>query len=154
MDARTHRSRTRTSAVYEPVMDADAVNAYLSTVYPQSDSFDCRAEEIRAGEVTVAMRVTDDHLRPGGTVSGPSMFALADLAAYLLVLSHVGEVALAVTTNLTINFLSKPSQADLYAEGRLLKLGKRLAICEIHIHSRDNDVLVAQATATYSIPPR
>ena len=111
-------------------------------------------EEIRPGEVTVAMRVTDNHLRPGGTVSGPSMFALADLAAYLLVLSHVGEVALAVTTNLTINFLSKPPQADLYAEGRLLKLGKRLAICEIHIHSRENDLLVAQATATYSIPPR
>lgn len=154
MDARTHGSRTRTSALYEPVMDADAVNAYLSTVYPQSDSFDCRAEQIRPGEVTVAMRVTDNHLRPGGTVSGPSMFALADLAAYLLVLSHVGEVALAVTTNLTINFLSKPPQADLYAEGRLLKLGKRLAICEIHIHSRENDLLVAQATATYSIPPR
>lgn len=154
MDARTDKSDRQAAPAYTPVMDAGEVNSYLATVYPLSDSFRCRAEEIRPGEVTVAMTVDHQHLRPGGTVSGPSMFALADLAAYLLVLSHVGKVALAVTTNLTINFLSKPPQADLYAEGRLLKLGKRLAISEIHIHSRADDSLVAQATATYSIPPR
>lgn len=139
---------------YAPVMTAEAVSAYVREVFPQADGYGWQAREIGAGKITVGMRVSEDHLRPGGTVSGPTMFALADVAAYLLVLAHVGEVALAVTTNLSINFLSKPPLGDLRAEGRLLKLGKRLAVCEIHILPDTGDTLVAQATATYSIPPR
>lgn len=87
-------------------------------------------------------------------MSGPTMFALADISAYLLILAHIGKVALAVTTNLSINFLNKPELGELKAEARLIKLGKRLAVCEVWIHSGDSDTLVAQATATYSIPPR
>ncbi len=98
------------------------------------------------------MKVNEKHLRPGGTVSGPTMFTLADCASYLIVLAHIGKVALAVTTNLNLNFISKP-EGDLVADATLLKLGKRLAVCEISIRSRADNALVAHATATYSIPP-
>jgi uncharacterized protein (TIGR00369 family) len=100
------------------------------------------------------MAAGDNDVRPGGTLSGPMMFTLADVAAYLLVLAHVGEVELAVTTSASIHFLAKPPPGDLLAAGRLIKLGKRLAVCEIHIRSAVNDALVAQATVTYSIPAR
>lgn len=139
---------------HELKMTADEVEAYVRKVYPQSDTFGWKVATLAPGEMTVEMIVSGDHIRPGGTVSGPSMFALADVGAYLLTLAHVGEVALAVTTNLTINFLAKPPQANLYAVCRLLKLGKRLTVSDIHIHSREGDVLVAHATATYSIPPQ
>ena len=139
---------------FELQMSAEEVDAYVRKVYPQADSFGWRVEALAPGELTIVMSVSGDHIRPGGTVSGPFMFALADIGAYLLTLAHVGEVALAVTTNLTINFLAKPPEADLYAVCRLLKLGKRLTVTEVHIHSRQGDVLVAQATATYSVPPR
>jgi uncharacterized protein (TIGR00369 family) len=138
---------------YRPVMTAEAVADYVRKVFPQADGYNWQAREVGPGTITVGMKVSDNHLRPGGTISGPTMFALADVTAYLLVLAHIGEVALAVTTNLSINFLSKPPLGDLRAEGRLLKLGKRLAVCEIHILPASGDTLVAQATATYSIPP-
>ena len=91
-------------------------------------------------------------LRPGGTVSGPIIMALADVAMYVAVLSTIGWVPLAVTTNLTINFLRKPAPRDLFAEAKLLKLGKRLAVGEVGIRSDGGDELVAHATLTYSIP--
>jgi len=91
-------------------------------------------------------------LRPGGTISGPSIMALADFTVYLAVLSAVGWVPLAVTTNFNINFLRKPAPGDLLAEARLIKLGKRLAVGEIAIRSDRVEDLVAHATATYSIP--
>lgn len=94
-------------------------------------------------------------LRPGGTVSGPTLMALADVAMYVVLLSAIGPVGLAVTTNLNINFLSKaPAQHDLIAEARLLKLGKRLAVGEVSLFSAAADDLVAHVTATYSIPPK
>jgi len=138
-----------------PVMDLEGLEAYLRQVFPQADDYGWRTVSLGEGEMEMAMRVSDRNLRPGGTVSGPTMFALADVTAYALVLAHVGEVALAVTTSLNINFLSKPAPGDLIAKGRLIKLGKRLAICEIHMYSAsDPGTMVAQATATYSIPPR
>ncbi len=91
-------------------------------------------------------------LRPGGTVSGPIMMALADFAMYLAVLSAVGWVPLAVTTNFSINFLKRPAPRDLLAEARLIKLGKRLAVGEIGLRSQGGGDLVAHATATYSLP--
>ncbi len=138
---------------YVLVMGAREVEAYVSEVFPQSDRYGFSVTELDPGKISILMKVTDDHLRPGGTVSGPSMFALADCATYLMVLSHIGKVALAVTTNLNINFLSKP-EGDLIAHSTLLKLGKRLAVCDVAIHMASNDQLVAHATATYSIPPR
>ena len=86
-------------------------------------------------------------------MSGPTMMAMSDFAAYVVILAHIGPQALAVTTNLNINFVAKP-EGDLVAEGRLLKLGKRLSVCEISIHTLNGNLLVAHATATYSIPPR
>jgi uncharacterized protein (TIGR00369 family) len=143
----------RTIVSYKPLMDAQAVTRYVRTVFPQSTGYGWEATRVSPGRIEVAMKISDADLRPGGTISGPTMFTLADVAAYLLVLAHIGEVALAVTTNLTINFLQKPTPGPLRAEGRLLKLGKRLAVCEIHIFADGSDSLVAQATATYSIPP-
>ena len=93
-------------------------------------------------------------LRPGGTLSGPTLMSLADVAMYIAVLSAIGWEPLAVTTNLTINFLKKPGPHDLFAEARLIKLGKRLAVGEIAIRSEPSPELVAHATSTYSIPPR
>jgi uncharacterized protein (TIGR00369 family) len=91
-------------------------------------------------------------LRPGGTVSGPIMMALADFTMYLAVLSAIGWVPLAVTTNFSINFLRKPAPRDVLAEARLFKLGKRLAVGEIGLYSDGDDEMVAHATSTYSIP--
>jgi uncharacterized protein (TIGR00369 family) len=93
------------------------------------------------------------HLRPGGTISGPSMFMLADLSLYIAVMSVVGMVPLAVTTGMTINFLNRPSARDLIGECRLLKIGKRLCIGEISLFSEGGSDLIAHATGTYSIPP-
>ena len=91
-------------------------------------------------------------LRPGGTVSGPIMMALADFTMYLAVLSAIGWVPLAVTTNFSINFLRRPAPRDVLAEARLFKLGKRLAVGEIAIRSDGDEEMVAHATSTYSIP--
>ena len=134
-------------------MKTEELETYLSQVFPQSDQYGFSVARLEPGKISVHMAVTDAHLRPGGTVSGPSMFALADCAAYLLILAHIGKVALAVTTNLNINFLSKP-EGDLIAHANLLKLGKRLAVCDMSLHAVSDDRLVAHATTTYSIPPR
>ncbi|MCB1449213.1 MAG: PaaI family thioesterase [Nitratireductor sp.] len=139
---------------FEPVMTAAEVENFVMAVFPQSDIYRWFAKDVRPGEISVGMRISDQDLRPGGTISGPTMFALADVTAYLLILAHIGEVALAVTTSLTINFLNKPEPGDLVAHGRLIKLGKRLAVCEVHIEPESGGPMVAQATATYSIPPR
>ncbi len=93
----------------------------------------------------------DNSLRPGGTIAGPFMMMLADVCMYAVVLSLLGEIKLAVTTSLNINFVRKPANTDLIAEGSIIKLGKRLAVLEVSIYS--NDDIVAHATGTYSIPP-
>ena len=139
---------------YKPVLTAQEVSDYVHGVFSESDVYNWQVEAVRPGEISVVMKTGSRDIRPGGTVSGPTMFALADITAYLLILAHVGEVALAVTTSLNINFLNKPEPGELKAEGRLIKLGKRLAVCEIWITSGADDTIVAQATATYSIPPR
>lgn len=137
----------------QPVMTLTGLTRYVRSVFPQAQIYGWKIEDLKPSLVTVSMQASGGDLRPGGTVSGPTMFALADLTAYILVLAHIGEVALAVTTNLSINFLAKPRPGPLIADGLLIKLGKRLAVCEIHIHSPGSNGLVAQATATYSIPP-
>jgi len=91
-------------------------------------------------------------LRPGGTIAGTTMMVLADFAPYAAILATIGWVPGAVTTNLNINFLKKPPQRDLVAEARLIKLGKRLAVADVSIHSEGEEDLVAHATTTYSIP--
>jgi uncharacterized protein (TIGR00369 family) len=100
------------------------------------------------------MEYHERHIRPGGTISGPAMMALADLALYVAILAHIGPVALAVTTNLNFNFLRKPEQRALIADCRLLKLGKRLAVGNVSIYSEGSPEVVCHATGTYSIPDR
>ena len=114
-----------------------------------------RLETITEEYVVMRAEVNQQHLRPGGTVAGPVMMGLADAAVYALILSRIGPVELAVTTNLSINFLRKPQPADLLARASMLKLGKRLAIAEASIYSQTLDSEpVAHVTATYSIPPQ
>ena len=104
------------------------------------------------GTILASVSICDDQVRPGGTISGPTMMALADFAMYCAVLAAIGAVPLAVTINLNINFLRLPARRDLLAEARLFKLGKRLAVGEVTIRSEDNEDPVAHVTATYSIP--
>lgn len=112
-----------------------------------------RVEQIGSGTARIRMRHSDDFLRPGGTVSGPVLMGLADMAMYAVVMSLIGQVELAVTTNLNINFLRRPGPADIIAEARILKLGKRLAVGEVALYSDGEEGMVAHVTATYSIPP-
>lgn len=135
-------------------MDVAELTAFLSEVFPQvCDDF--IVEHVAEKSVRVRLKVREDHLRPGGTVSGPAMFGLADVAVYLAVLSMVGPKALAVTTNASIDFLRKPGPGvDLIAECRLLKLGRVLAVGECLLYSEGLAEPVARASLTYSLPPK
>lgn len=130
------------------------LTAYLAEVFPQIDG-QFVVESLDPGAVRMRMLVQDQHLRPGGTVSGPSMFGLADVTVYALVLGHLGREALAVTTNASFDFMRKPDGGrDLIAEGRLLKLGRSLAVGDVLIYSDGGTAPVARSTMTYSIPPK
>ncbi len=106
-------------------------------------------------QVTVVRMAYDERvIRPGGTISGPAMFKLADFGVYAAILARLGAAGLqAVTTNMTMNFLSRPQPADLIAHIRLLKLGRRLAVCEVYLYSEGSPDMIAHATSTYAIPP-
>ncbi|MBA8876349.1 PaaI family thioesterase [Phyllobacterium myrsinacearum] len=137
-------------------MDVKALTAFLESEFPQVNADGVAYTVTGAGPGYATMRLDpgDRHLRPGGTVSGPTLFALADIAAYVAILAQIGPVALAVTTNLNINFLRKPELGPIDATAKVLKLGKRLAVMDISLTNGQDDELVAHATATYSIPPR
>jgi uncharacterized protein (TIGR00369 family) len=121
---------------------------------PFAQSLGAEVVELTPTRVVLRLPYRDDFLRPGGTISGPMLMGLADLAMYALVLAAIGRVELAVTTSLTINFLLKPPPAAVRAEARLLKLGKRLAVGEVELYSEADPGMVAHVTVTYSIPPR
>ncbi|SFJ60797.1 PaaI family thioesterase [Jannaschia pohangensis] len=134
-------------------MDIPALGAFLAEAFPQVRD-DFTVEEVRADGLTVRLIVSERHLRPGGTISGPSMFALADVSVYLAILARIGPVALAVTTNCSIDFMRKPvAGVDLLCDVRLLKLGRVLAVGDCLLHSVGDDRPVARASLTYSIPP-
>lgn len=145
-----------TKATKTPALTLDEMIAFLDEVFPEIHvgGRTLSVEEIGYGTCRVRQAYHPKHLRPGGTMSGPSMMTLADFALYVAVLSVVGREALAVTTNLSINFLKKPSKADLIGEVRLLKAGKRLCVGEVTIFSEGEDEPVAHVTGTYSVPPR
>ena len=134
-------------------MTAAELKAFLEQDFPQVAG-DFEFVSVKPYDITMALSTDDKHLRPGGTVSGPAMFTLADYAAYAVILGHIGPVGLAVTTNLNINFLRKPEPGTIVARGQLMKLGKRLAVVDIGISKPGDDDLLAHATATYSIPPK
>lgn len=134
-------------------MTAEELTAFLARDFPQVNT-EFTVEEVRSMAVRVRLNVREKHLRPGGTVSGPSMFALADVAVYLGVLAMIGPKGLAVTTNCSMDFMRKPAAAtDLIAECTILKLGRVLAVGDVLIRSDGQTVPVARATMTYSIPP-
>ena len=135
-------------------MDAEALNDFLARDFPQvAGSY--RVEAAEPDRLVARLVVSDAHLRPGGTVSGPSIFALADLAIYCAILSRIGPVALAVTTSANVDFMRKPAAGrDLLAECRLLKLGRVLAVADALIFSDGQDEPVARCAMTYSIPPK
>jgi len=136
----------------KPAMTAAEVQAFLEQVFEQATHI--KVEETGPGFSRCRLPFDSRHLRPGGTISGPSMFQLADCGLYAMVLGTLGPVALAVTTNLNINFLRKPGPRDLIAESRALKFGSRLVIGEVSLYSEGDPDMVAHATGTYSIPPR
>jgi uncharacterized protein (TIGR00369 family) len=135
-------------------MTASEIESYLDRVFPQLHYGGRTYFVEEVGPMTARLRCDyhERHLRPGGTISGPTMMALADLALYVAILAQIGPVALAVTTSLTYNFLRKPGQAALIAECRLLKLGRRLAVGEVSLFSQGENEIVCHATGTYSIP--
>lgn len=139
----------------KPVLTAAEVNTLMNKVFPQLNekSTAYEATDVFAGGCTVRLNATERHLRPGGTVSGPALFTLADIGGYVCVLSHAGPDALSVTTNLNINFTRKTEAGPIDGHCRILKLGKSLMVFDIDIVAGADGHTVAHATGTYSIPP-
>ena len=140
-------------ATREPRITAAAFRALAFDGVPYAGQLGCRIERFEAGLVTVRMPWQELLRRPGGTICGPALMALADVTLYGVVLSMVGEVALAVTTDMTIHFLSRPAPRDVLASGRLLKLGRRLAVGEVIMHSDGEAPAICHVVGTYAIPP-
>jgi uncharacterized protein (TIGR00369 family) len=144
-----------TSHMATPALTRKELLERLLAEFPEASHAvgDYDLEELWHGGCRLRQRYDRRVLRPGGTLSGATMMALGDFAMYLAVLSAIGWVPLAVTTNLTINFLRKPPARDLIAQARLLKLGKKLAVGEVAIHADGVEDMIAHVTSTYSIPP-
>jgi len=136
-----------------PRMSIPELHAFLAAEFPQlGPRFDI--VELRPLFARVRMTTSEADLRPGGTVSGPVLFALADCTFYIAVLAMIGPEALAVTTSAAIDFMRKPAPGGLAAEARVLKLGRSLAVGDVLIHSDGIEGAVARASLTYAIPPR
>lgn len=134
-------------------LDEAGLTGFLKREFGQVAQ-DFAVERVGPEGLVLRLKVAERHLRPGGTVSGPSIFALADVAMYLAILSRIGPVALAVTTNSSIDFMRKPvAGRDLLGEARLLKLGRSLAVGDVLVRSEGQAEPVARASLTYSIPP-
>lgn len=135
------------------MMQPHEIEEFLAREFPQVSGYG--VTRVDAEGVAMRLAVSHRHLRPGGTVSGPTMFELADLAMYAAVLSRIGPVALAVTTGASIDFMRKPQAGrDLLGDCRLLKLGNTLAVGDVLIRSDGMADPVARASLTYAIPPK
>ena len=138
------------------LMTAAQLNDFFEHYFPElkhEGASSIVVEETGPLVATVRLVHHARHLRPGGTVSGPAMFLLADVGLYATILAQIGPVGLAVTTNMTMNFMRKPPPGDLVASCRLMKLGKQLAVGEATLRAPDSEEIVAHATGTYAIPP-
>ncbi|HEY8616279.1 PaaI family thioesterase [Phenylobacterium sp.] len=138
---------------FELQMTADAVNALMLRAFPDAHA-DAMAKvvDLAPGRATLVRRYGEGMLRPGGLISGPNLMGLADTGAYALILAHVGEQLMAVTSQLTMNFLRGAKPGDLHAEAELLHLGRRSAVCDVRIWTESPDRLAAQANVTYALP--
>ncbi len=135
-------------------MTRDELTAFLDQEFPQVEG-DFAIEDVGDMRVRVRLLVGERHLRPGGTVSGPSIFALADVAVYLATLAMIGPKGMAVTTNCSIDFMRNPAAGvDLIAECRLLKLGRTLSVGDVLFFSDGMEAPGARASLTYAIPPK
>jgi uncharacterized protein (TIGR00369 family) len=139
-----------------PVMTANEVNGLLRRVFPQlnKDRTDYLVTDVFPGGCAIRLNAAYEHLRPGDTVSGVSLFALADLGGYACVLSHAGPDALSVTTNISINFMRKAGPGPVDGHCRILKLGRSLMVYDIEMTAGPDAEVIAHATGTYSIPPK
>ncbi|MER2606415.1 MAG: PaaI family thioesterase [Siculibacillus sp.] len=148
------RTRAKAAPTRAAAMSAAEVSAFIAREFPQvgREAGEIVVEAADGATARVRLVVGERHLRPGGTVSGPTQFFLADVAAFIAVLVAIGPVGLAVTTSANINFLKKPTPADLVAETRILKRGKRLVVVDCILHSDGEADPVAHAVLTYSIP--
>ena len=136
------------------VLDKPALQGFLDEVFPQVKG-EFVVEHVEDMYSEIRIPISDKHLRPGGTVSGPTMFMLADVAVYATILAMIGKKALAVTTSCSLDFMRKPAAGkDLMAKCKLLKLGRVLAVGDVLIYSVGEDKPVARSTMTYSIPPK
>jgi len=134
-------------------LDAPAVAALLRKAFPDGEPpFFPRIVDLAPGRIHMASPFREQMLRPGRLISGPVQMSLADNAAYALVLAHVGEQLMAVTSTMTMNFLRGAKPGDIHVEGELLRLGRRLAICDMRIWTEAPDRLASQASVTYAIP--
>ena len=135
----------------KPLMSKIDLEKFLEKEFPQvSNNF--KILNTKPNYLSMLMHISDEHLRPGGTVSGPTMFLLADVSFYLATLSIIGPKSLTVTTNCSINFLRKPNISNLISESRVLKIGKTLSVGDVLIYSEGIKEPVAHASLTYSIP--
>ena len=133
------------------LMTKEDLNEFLEKEFPQVNK-NFEILKVSDKNFSMLMHISSEHLRPGATVSGPTMFLLADVTFYLATLSVIGPKSLTVTTNCSINFLRKPNEKNLISEARILKLGKTLSVGDVLIYSEDIDEPVAHASLTYSIP--
>ncbi|SON55976.1 hypothetical protein HDIA_2435 [Hartmannibacter diazotrophicus] len=144
----------------QPVVTVEELNQFLAREYPELNGPETHLPpmfeviDLEGETASIRLQAQDNHLRPGGTISGPTMMTLADIACWIVILAHIGTVALTVTTHLSIDFLRKPAPGALIGKARLMKLGKRLAVADCDLWSESAGTLVAHASATYSIPPK
>jgi|TARA_R110001599_G_scaffold71577_1_gene199485 uncharacterized protein (TIGR00369 family) len=134
-------------------LNAQEIEDSIKEWVPMASDIGLKVEVVRQGYARIRIPFQDKHLRPGGTISGPVMMTAGDTAMYVAILGSLGEMAMAVTSNLNINFLKRPEQLDLIAEANILKLGKRIAFCEVGIRCEGSEELVAHVTGSYSLPP-
>ncbi|MCK7549688.1 PaaI family thioesterase [Marinobacter koreensis] len=135
------------------IITFEELQAFLDEQFPQGAAFGS-LQKLGDGWAEMKLEVDEEHLRPGGTVSGPAMMGLADVTMYAALLSKIGLVPLAVTTNLNINFLRKPvAHAPIWARANLLKVGRTMGVGEVFVYSEGVEEPVAHSTMTYSIPP-
>ena len=134
-------------------MTPDEIREFLEREFPQALEFGGEIERLDDESLTMALSADVQHLRPGGTVSGPTLMTLADTAMYLLILSRIGPVRLAVTTHLSIDFLRRPPPGAIRATAELLKLGKRLAVGRVTLVGEAGPEAIAHASITYALPP-
>lgn len=152
---RDAEAMTKDTASGEPTlrMDAAALNAFLARAFPEADPAAMpRVTMVEPGRVELVQAMASRNLRPGGVISGPTLMAMADSAAYALILAHIGEVAMAVTTSLTIHFLRPCAPGELHAEATMLRLGRKIGTCDVLMWTEGPGRAAAKATVAYAIP--